>query len=147
MPTTDRRLAVSADEARRRAGLAAFPHIRKDVERLGVGLEPELFPIAVSPTGSPRERLVLTRPRGKGVVQVIDGLVDGSPNILPRIGRPPHAFFYPLANGGRLTFEPGGLHVMLMGLTQDLVEGDTIQVTLIFEISGEFEFDVPVENN
>jgi glutamate--cysteine ligase len=74
---------------------------------MGVGLEPELFPILTSSTGEPRGRLILSRPNGVGVVQVIDGLVDPSGRILPRIGRPPHAFFYPLANGGRLTFEPG----------------------------------------
>jgi len=107
MPTKDRRTALSEDEARRRAGLAAFPKITGSAAQMGVGLEPELFPIVVSTSGKPRQRVVLTRPNGVGVVQVIDGLAYGSGEILPRIGRPPHAFFYPLANGGRLTFEPG----------------------------------------
>ena len=49
--------------------------------------------------------------------------------------------------GSILTFRPGGLHVMLMGLNSDLVEGDTIQVTLMFENYGELTIDVPVENN
>jgi glutamate--cysteine ligase len=107
MPTTDRRRALSSDEARHRAGLAAFPELVADPEALGVGLEPELFPIATKASGEPGERLVLSRPRGLGVVQIIDELAPGSEIILPRIGRPPHSFFYPLANGGRLTFEPG----------------------------------------
>jgi len=107
MPTKDRHAALSEDEARRRAGLVAFPKITDPAAQMGVGLEPELFPIVVSTSGEPRQRLVLTRPNGVGVVQVIDGLAYGSGEILPRIGRPPHAFYYPLANGGRLTFEPG----------------------------------------
>jgi glutamate--cysteine ligase len=107
MPTTDRRSAISADEARRRAGVRAFPKLARGDGPGRVGLEPELFPIVASATGQPRERLLLTRPGGLGVVQVIDGMVGASSEILPRIGRPPHAFFYPLAGGGRLTFEPG----------------------------------------
>lgn len=107
MPTTDRSRALTADEARRLAGLAAFPKLAKRPDQMGVGLEPELFPIAASASGAPRERLVLSRPNGLGVVQIIDGLADPAGTILPRIGRPPHAFFYPVAGGGRLTFEPG----------------------------------------
>jgi len=107
MPTKDPRAAVSEDEARRRAGLTAFPEPIGAADQTGVGLEPELFPIVVGPSGEPRERLVLTRPNGIGVVQIVDGLAFDAGEILPRIGRPPHAFYYPLSNGGRLTFEPG----------------------------------------
>lgn len=38
----------------------------------------------------------------------------------------------PVAAGGRVTFAPGGYHLMLMGLTQTLKSGDTIPVTLTF---------------
>ena len=107
MPTKDRRLALSEDVARQHAGEAAFPQPSGPARELGVGLEPELFPIVVGASGEPKERLALTRPNGVGVVQIIDGLAFAEGEILPRVGRPPHAFFYPLANGGRLTFEPG----------------------------------------
>lgn len=49
--------------------------------------------------------------------------------------------------GTILTFRPGGLHVMLMGLNMDLVEGESIQVTLVFESYGELTIDVPIESN
>ncbi len=98
---------MSEDEARRQAGLTAFPKPSDAAAVMGVGLEPELFPIVVGPSGEPRERLLLTRPNGLGVVQVVDSLAFAGGEILPRVGRPPHAFHYPLANGGRLTFEPG----------------------------------------
>lgn len=49
--------------------------------------------------------------------------------------------------GAVITFRPGGLHVMLMNLSTDLSEGDTLQITLFFETYGEMTFDVPVENN
>ena len=107
MPTDDRRSAISLDEARTRAGLTAFP-TPTGADGVGdIGLEPEFFPISVSAGGRPRARLRLTRPGGTGVVQVIDNVASDRGDILPRIGRPPHAFFYPLSNGGRLTFEPG----------------------------------------
>jgi len=107
MPTRNQHFAVTEDEARCWAGLAAFPEPVGVAAEMRVGLEPELFPIVVGASGEPLERLVLSRPGGTGVVQVIDGLAFSSGEILPRVGRPPHAFFYPLANGGRLTFEPG----------------------------------------
>jgi len=107
MPTTDRSSAVTVDEARRLAGLAAFPTVNKNPAQMGVGLEPELFPIVVGAGGEPRERLVLDRPDGLGVVQIIDEIAGSKGPILARVGRPPHAFHYPLTNGGMLTFEPG----------------------------------------
>lgn len=39
--------------------------------------------------------------------------------------------------GGEVRLEPGGLHMMLIGLTQQLVEGESISATLIFEEAGE----------
>lgn len=39
---------------------------------------------------------------------------------------------------------PGGLHVMLMGLTAPLVAGDSIELTLTFEAAGSVTVTVPV---
>jgi copper(I)-binding protein len=38
----------------------------------------------------------------------------------------------PLPAGGRVTFAPGGYHLMLMGLTKALKAGDAVPVTLTF---------------
>lgn len=40
--------------------------------------------------------------------------------------------------------EPGGLHVMLIGLRQPLQEGETFPLTLVFEAGGEVTVDVDV---
>lgn len=38
----------------------------------------------------------------------------------------------PVAPGGRVTFAPGGYHLMLMGLTKPLKAGDAVPLTLTF---------------
>jgi copper(I)-binding protein len=40
--------------------------------------------------------------------------------------------------------QPGGLHLMLMGLTGRLAEGETIEIELIFEQAGSVTVDVRV---
>lgn len=44
-----------------------------------------------------------------------------------------------------LTLQRGGKHVMLMGLTAPLVQGNMVPVTLSFEKAGDITVDVPVD--
>lgn len=46
--------------------------------------------------------------------------------------------------GSVVELRPGGYHVMLMDLTEDLVEGKTITVTLIFASGTEITLEVPI---
>ena len=46
---------------------------------------------------------------------------------------------------GRIEFKPGGQHVMLMGLMQELAVGKKIAVTLRFEKSGAITLNVPIQ--
>jgi len=48
--------------------------------------------------------------------------------------------------GETVKLEPGGYHVMLMGLTQELKAGDTITITLTFKSGTEITADFPVIN-
>ncbi|MCS7244608.1 MAG: copper chaperone PCu(A)C [candidate division WOR-3 bacterium] len=45
----------------------------------------------------------------------------------------------------KLSLEPGGLHVMLINLKEDLRENDTIELVLKFKKSGEKKIKVPVK--
>ena len=45
---------------------------------------------------------------------------------------------------GRLVMKPGGYHIMLMGLTKPLKEGDEIEITLTFEKAGEIKVKAKV---
>lgn len=47
--------------------------------------------------------------------------------------------------GDVLTLEPGGMHVMFMGLTRKADEGDMIPATLVFERAGEIEIEFMVD--
>jgi copper(I)-binding protein len=47
--------------------------------------------------------------------------------------------------GSPTELKPGGLHVMLMGLTAPLAEGQSIPLTLTFEKAGVVTLDVPVK--
>jgi copper(I)-binding protein len=50
----------------------------------------------------------------------------------------------PIAGLGFLILQPGHHHVMLMGLTRKLAEGDLFSLTLTFERAGAVTVEVPV---
>lgn len=49
--------------------------------------------------------------------------------------------------GGAVDFEPGGLHIMLMGLEGPLVKGEKIPLTLNFKKAGSIVVDVKIEDH
>ncbi|WP_394177719.1 copper chaperone PCu(A)C [Yoonia maritima] len=56
-----------------------------------------------------------------------------------------HVDAIPVPAGGMVALEPGGYHVMFMGLRGDPLEiGETIPATLIFEHAGEIEISFEV---
>jgi copper(I)-binding protein len=50
-----------------------------------------------------------------------------------------------IAPGAPTVLAPGGLHIMLRGLTQKLEAGTTMPLTLVFERAGEVTLEVPIE--
>ncbi|WP_040672449.1 copper chaperone PCu(A)C [Rhodobacter ferrooxidans] len=50
-----------------------------------------------------------------------------------------------LPPGSSVALEPGGLHVMLMGLTRALAVGDELPGTLVFEHQGRVEVEFVVD--
>ena len=47
--------------------------------------------------------------------------------------------------GGTVTLEPGGLHLMLVGLAAPLRQGGTVPVTLRFERAGEVQVSLAIQ--
>jgi len=50
----------------------------------------------------------------------------------------------PVPAGGSVTLEPGGYHVMLIGLKQELQTGQMITLTLTFEKAGQITVQAEV---
>lgn len=50
-----------------------------------------------------------------------------------------------LPAGGTAVFAPGALHLMLVGLTRPLQEGEQVPMTLTFEQAGTIEVELAVE--
>lgn len=49
-----------------------------------------------------------------------------------------------IAAGESIVLEPGGYHVMLIGITESLLDGEDFSATLHFENAGEVEITVPI---
>lgn len=49
-----------------------------------------------------------------------------------------------ISAGEKVSLEPGGDHIMLIGLTESLVAGEEYELTLIFENAGEVTVIVPI---
>lgn len=89
-------------------------------------------------TGATADRLVGGSTPVAEEVQIHTHIMDGG---VARM-RPVDAVEVP--PGEAATLEPGGLHLMLLGLTTRLEEGQTIPLTLRFENAGEVTLEVPV---
>ena len=50
----------------------------------------------------------------------------------------------PVPAGKTVMLQPGGYHVMFMGLKAPLVEGETVHITLVFQKAGEMAVDIPI---
>lgn len=51
-----------------------------------------------------------------------------------------------IAPGEVLKLQPNGTHIMLLGLSQKLIEGETFPLTLTFEKAGEVTLDILIES-
>ena len=51
----------------------------------------------------------------------------------------------PVPANGQTALEPGGYHIMLIGLKQALKEGGSFPLTLTFEKAGSVTVQVPVQ--
>jgi copper(I)-binding protein len=53
----------------------------------------------------------------------------------------------PIPAGAEITLEPGGLHLMFMGVTQPFTEGEEIAVQLTFANAGAVDVTMPVRRS
>jgi copper(I)-binding protein len=67
--------------------------------------------------------------------------------ILDDIARMREVAVLHLDAGQTLEFAPNGMHLMLTGLKQPLVEGKTFEIELLFEVAGPRKVKVAVRGN
>ena len=90
-------------------------------------------------TGPADDRLIGASTSIAGEVQIHSSTVEGD---VMRMREVPDGVLLPA--GETVTFEPSGLHLMLVGLNQPLVEGEAFPLTLQFEHAGTIEIEVPI---
>jgi copper(I)-binding protein len=96
--------------------------------------------LAVTNNGSTDDTLLEVRadfPR----VMVHDTEIDDA-----GVARMFHVMSLPIPAGETVTLEPGGKHIMFMGLDAPLLEGQEFAGTLVFETAGELDVMFQVED-
>lgn len=89
-------------------------------------------------SGQPHALVAARSPAAKAVELHTHSMQDGMMRMRP-VER------VELAAGETVALQPGGLHVMLIGLTQPLVLGQELPLTLVFEDGSERELGAPVK--
>jgi len=88
--------------------------------------------------GSEMDTLLRVDSRVSSSAEIHETRIEGDiarMSLVPLVDIPAHA---------RIEFKPGGYHLMLVGLTQDLKAGDWLQINLQFEKSGAISVNVPI---
>lgn len=71
-------------------------------------------------------------------------MLHGTQSDANGVSRMIHIETLDLTAGAPVTLAPGGMHMMLMGLTAKLEEGSSFPLTLTFENAGDITVEVPV---
>ncbi len=97
------------------------------------------FYVTITNNGDDADRLVNVETDMADVVEVHDvEMDDGVMQMVPLHDG------LEIGAGEEIVFEPGGYHVMLIGITESLLDGEDFPATLHFENAGEVEITVPI---
>jgi len=93
----------------------------------------------VTNNGTEDDRLVSAASDVAAAVEIHEmAMKDGTMQMAPLMDG------LPLPAGETVVLEPGGYHIMMIGLMHDLKAGETLKLTLTFEKAGEVELEVPI---
>jgi copper(I)-binding protein len=107
----------------------------------GVGTSGAVF-FTVMNHGAEEDRLIDVRSDVAEKVELHTHKDDG--NGVMQMLHVPEGFVIPASGAHALA--RGGDHVMLIGLTREVADGDVISLTLVFEKAGEIAVEAPVDN-
>ena len=95
--------------------------------------------MTITNSGTDDDRLIAARTDISGEVQIHEMQMEDG---VMRMRELPDGL--PIPAGGTVDLAPGGFHIMFMDLSGPLIEGETVNVTLIFERAGEVEVPLAV---
>jgi len=96
--------------------------------------------VTIRNTGSEADTLVAASTPGAGRVELHTSLREGDVMRMRPVAN------IPVPAGGSVALAPGGLHMMLMGLTRPLAVGQVVPVTLRFERAGQVTVNMAVQS-
>lgn len=97
------------------------------------------FYVTITNNGDESDRLVKVETDMADVVEVHDvEMDDGVMKMVPMHDG------LDIPAGEAIVFEPGSYHVMMIGITESLLDGEDFAATLHFENAGEVEIIVPI---
>lgn len=97
------------------------------------------FYVTLTNNGEEADRLVMVETDMAEIVEVHD--VEMDEGVMQMV---PLHDGVEIAAGEEIVFEPGSYHVMLIGITESLLDGEEFTATLHFEHAGEVEITVPI---
>lgn len=97
---------------------------------MGSSMNSAVYMMLANPGDSP-DRLLSAAADVAGAVEIHESTMDGDVMHMQQV-----AGGIEIPANGQVELKPGGLHVMLIGLTRDLNPGETFPVTLQFEQAG-----------
>lgn len=95
--------------------------------------------LTIENTGTEPDRLVSATSPASDVVQIHEMAMEGNVMKMRQL-----ADGLEIPAGETVVLAPGGFHLMFMGLKQAFVEGEAIEVTLVFEKAGTVEVSLSV---
>jgi copper(I)-binding protein len=87
---------------------------------------------------SEEDEIVSIRSDAAAAVEIHESKMEGDVMQMQQLAS------VPLQSGAEVTFQPGGLHIMLVGLKNDINMGDEIELTLQFKNYEDIKVSVPV---
>jgi copper(I)-binding protein len=95
--------------------------------------------LSVDNTGTTADRLLRASTELATTVEIHTHIKDGDIMRMRKVDA------IDLPAGKKVTLEPGGYHIMLLGLKKKLVEGERFALTLEFEKAGKITVDVAID--
>ncbi len=131
-------LATAAQAQDRVTELGALRIVNPWTRAAGQGMQGGGF-LIIRNTGATPDRLVSATSPAAGRLELHTHVRDGDVMRMRPVAD------IPVPANGEVTLQPGGLHLMLIGLTQPMNAGQSIPVTLRFERAGEVTVQLAVQ--